>query len=451
MNKYLIIILSLLIGFNSYSQRKYMKPKFSQNWSKPSKHPDHIVLNFSKDPATSISITWRTNREVSEGVAEIAISHANPKFTSQAISKKAITNTLRSSNVVSYWNYKNPNESLYSNINQNYHSVTFEGLNPNTIYAYRVGDGSIWSEWIQFKTASKSNEPFSFLYVGDAQNYVLELWSRLIREGYKKDPNASFIIHAGDLVNDPHNEDQWHEWFKAGGWIHRSLPSIPVPGNHEYGPLYQDDLADRVKKLSIQWNDQFTLPDNGIKGILETNYYIDYQGVRFVALNSNEMIKKQSEWLEDVLKNNPNKWTIAVFHHPVFSASRGRDNKIIREYWKPLFDKYNVDLALQGHDHSYTRGKVAPYEQNNLSGQNSIGLTGTVYVVSVSGGKMYQLKSNWDDYEASRDKVGSQKQLFQVISIDGNKLKYKSYTALGELFDEFELVKNDNGSNSINQ
>ena len=210
MNKYLIIILSLLIGFNSYSQRKYMKPKFSQNWSKPSKHPDHIVLNFSKDPATSISITWRTNREVSEGVAEIAISHANPKFTSQAISKKAITNTLRSSNVVSYWNYKNPNESLYSNINQNYHSVTFEDLNPNTIYAYRVGDGSIWSEWIQFKTASKSNEPFSFLYVGDAQNYVLELWSRLIREGYKKDPNASFIIHAGDLVNDPHNEDQYN-------------------------------------------------------------------------------------------------------------------------------------------------------------------------------------------------------------------------------------------------
>ena len=120
-------------------------------------------------------------------------------------------------------------------------------------------------------------------------------------------------------------------------------------------------------------------------------------------------------------------------------------------YHRVVTYRYNVDLALQGHDHSYTRGKVAPYEQNSLSGQNSIGLTGTVYVVSVSGGKMYQLKSNWDDYEASRDKVGSQKQLFQVISIDGDKLTYKSYTALGELFDEFELVKNDNGSNSIIQ
>ena len=48
------------------------------------------------------------------------------------------------------------------------------------------------------------------------------------------------------------------------------------------------------------------------------------------------------------------------------------------------------------------------------------------------------IKINWDDYE-ERDKIGSQKQLFQVISIDGNKLLYKSYTALGELFDEFEF------------
>jgi len=58
------------------------------------------------------------------------------------------------------------------------------------------------------------------LYVGDAQNYILELWSRLIREGYKKAPDASFVIHAGDLVNNAHSEQQWQEWFDAGGWIH---------------------------------------------------------------------------------------------------------------------------------------------------------------------------------------------------------------------------------------
>ena len=126
----------------------------------------------------------------------------------------------------------------------------------------------------------------------------------------------------------------------AGGWIHRSLPSIPIPGNHEYNPQVQNDIDEGIKRLSVQWNSQFTLPMNGVDGIKETNYYIDYQGVRFIALNSNILIAEQAEWLEDVLSDNPNKWTIATYHHPIFSASRGRDNETLRNLWKPLFDKY---------------------------------------------------------------------------------------------------------------
>ena len=66
---------------------------------------------------------------------------------------------------------------------------------------------------------------------------------------------------------------------------------------------------------------------------------------------------------------------------------------------------------------------------------------------------MYRVKANWDEYEgdsrALRDKIGNNKQLFQVISIDGDKLSYKSYTATGELFDAFDLIKNKNGRNSF--
>ena len=449
MKKLLLIILISVFSINSYSQRVYKKPEFVKNWSKPTKHPDHIVLNFSEDPSTTISVTWRTSKEVKVGYGEIAIADPNPAFISNANTIKAITTTLNLESVVGVVDRKNPKKTTFNNLNHNYHSVTFKNLDPNTMYGYRVGDGKIWSEWIQFRTAKTDGEPFSFLYVGDAQNYVLELWSRLIREGYKKAPDASFIIHAGDLINDAHEEHQWHEWFMAGGWIHRSLPSFSVPGNHEYNPQVQEDIDKRIKRLSVQWNKQFTLPSNGVKGIEETNYFIDYQGVRFVALNSNIMIKEQADWLESVLKDNPNKWTIATYHHPVFSASRGRDNEELRSLWKPLFDKYKVDLALQGHDHTYTRGRVEPYEKNLVDGENMQDITGTVYVVSVSGGKMYKVKPGWEDYGALRDKVGESKQLFQVISIDGDKLSYKSYTATGELFDAFDLVKNKNGSNSF--
>ena len=158
-------------------------------------------------------------------------------------------------------------------------------------------------------------------------------------------------------------------------------------------------------------------------------------------------------WEQSMLKDNPNKWTIATYHHPIFSASRGRDNVELRSLWKPLFDKYKVDLALQGHDHTYTRGRVQPYETNIVDGENVKDETGTVYVVSVSGGKMYRVKANWDEYEgdsrALRDRIGNNKQLFQVISIDGDKLSYQSYTATGELFDAFDLIKNKNGRNTF--
>ena len=449
MKKLSLLLLLLLTGFDLVSQRVYKKPKFVKNWSKPGKHPDHIVLNFSDDPSTSISVTWRTSKEIKIGYGEIALAAPNPAFIGTANTIKANTTNLKFDNVVGVIDRKNPKKTTFNSLDHNYHSVTFKNLKPNTMYGYRVGDGEIWSEWIQFKTAKKVGEPFSFLYVGDAQNYILELWSRLIREGYKKAPTASFIIHAGDLINDAHEEHQWHEWFMAGGWIHRSLPSIPIPGNHEYNPQIQNDIDEGIKRLSLQWNNQFTLPDNGVDGIKETNYYIDYQGVRFIALNSNILIEEQAKWLEKVLSDNPNKWTIATYHHPIFSASRGRDNEILRGLWKPLFDKYNVDLALQGHDHTYTRGRVEPYEVNLVDGENLQDITGTVYVVSVSGGKMYKVKPGWEDYEALRDRVGNNKQLFQVISVDGDKLTYKSYTATGELFDAFDLIKNENGVNSF--
>lgn len=442
LSAFLLVFLSNEVS----SQRKYVRPEFVDNWSKSGRHPDHIVLNFSEDPSTSISVTWRTNTDVVTAYGEIAKALPNPAFIRKAKTYNAITESTNNY-VVDVFSSSNPANSKFNNVQNNYHSVTFRDLEPNTLYGYRVGDGEIWSEWIQFRTAHKEEKPFSFLYVGDAQNYILELWSRLIREGYRKAPDARFIIHAGDLVDEAHNENEWHQWFMAGGYIHRTLPSLMVPGNHEYNPISQQDINANRKQLSYQWKKQFTLPNNGVRGIQETNYYIDFQGVRFIFLNSNERIRDQAKWLEQILASNTNKWIVASFHHPIFSASTGRDNSQLRKQWKPIFDKYRVDIVLQGHDHTYTRGRVQPYEQNLLSGQNVKDATGTVYVVSVSGAKMYNVKPGWEQYEALRDRVGVNKQLFQVISIDDNKLFYKSYTADGELFDAFDLVKNNDGVN----
>lgn len=162
-------------------------------------------------------MTWRTSTEVDKAFAQIALATADPTFMKKSKSITAKTHMMDTTNIKG------------AGIVANYHSVTFKDLKPGTLYAHRVGDGLHWSEWNQFTTASDAEKPFLFLYMGDTQNQIFELWSRLIREGYKKAPNAKFIVHAGDLVNNAHNEQEWHEWFKASSWILRTIPSIPVP------------------------------------------------------------------------------------------------------------------------------------------------------------------------------------------------------------------------------
>ena len=70
--------------------------------------------------------------------------------------------------------------------------------------------------------------------------------------------------------------------------------------------------------------------------------------------------------------------------------------------------------------------------------------SGTMYVVSVSGPKMYDVSDDpWMDRRAANT------QLFQIISIEGNKLSYEAYTAAGELYDAFDLMKSPGKANRL--
>lgn len=377
--------------------------------------PDRIILSWNGDPATTAAVTWRTSTGVQMPAAEIAPAEDGAGFVPKAKSFPARTESLETDTGAAA-----------------YHSVSFTGLQPNSKYVYRVGDGANWSDWNQFQTASDKAAPLEFIYVGDAQNDIYSLWSRVIRASFAEAPRARFIVHAGDLANRGIVDGEWGEWHAAAGWINRSVFSLPTPGNHEYP-------TDKEKKraLTRHWRKQFTLPENGLKGLEETNYWLDIQGVRFVSLNSNERQKEQADWLDKLLSNNPNPWTILTFHHPIYSTASGRDNNTLRDLWQPIFDKYRVDLVLTGHDHSYGRSNL----MTGLSTKNA----GTVYVVSVSGPKMYSI-----DPEPWMQRKAEDTQLFQVIRVDGGKLHYEARTARGLLYDAFDLQKVKGKPNKMN-
>ncbi len=384
-------------------------------------YPQRIILTWDGDPAQTQAVTWHTGAYDGKAFAEIAAADASPNFRHYARRVKAQTETVP----------EEPDSGFF-------HSVTFTGLEPDTLYAYRVGDGETWSAWHQFRTAADEARPFSFIYVGDAQNAILSLWSRTIREAYSDLPEARFIVHAGDLVNRPNSRREWAEWFESAGWVNAMIPSVAAPGNHEYYDVGKGQ--DKTRRLSRFWRPHFTFPEHGPEGFEESVYYIDFQGLRIISLDSSVKDlpevgpEAHVEWLEDVLRDNPNRWTIVTLHHPFYATHPSRDNGRLREAWQPLFDKYGVDMVLQGHDHAYGRGHNLPV------GQRARDEAGTVYVVSVSGPKMYDVGYDKHDW---LDRAAENTQLYQTIRIDGDKLAYRATTVTGELYDAFDLIKED--------
>lgn len=385
--------------------------------------PDRIILTWTAHPAFTQNVTWRTSTEVEAAYVEFAIATHGPYFVQNALRISATTAPFES-NLGTY----------------HIHSAKMAALVPKTKYAYRVGDGTNWSEWFHFTTASDEPAPFKFIYFGDAQNDVRSMWSRIIREAQSDAPKAAFMLHAGDLINNANADAQWGDWFAAGNWLNAMIPSIATPGNHEYGKVKVDDKE--VSMLSKHWRPSFAFPENGPAKMKESTYWFDYQGTRFISLNSNEDVTAQVEWLEKVLKANTNRWTIVTFHHPIYSSAEGRDNKKQRELWKPVFDKYRVDLVLQGHDHTY--GRTGLDLPSNLNTGVQVQQGPTVYVVSVSGPKQYDT----EDRTLFKRMAGGT-QLYQIIHVDADELRFEAHVANGELYDAFTLRKREGQFNKL--
>ncbi|MEM8981749.1 MAG: metallophosphoesterase family protein [Pseudomonadota bacterium] len=415
-------------------------------WQAATGWPDRIVVTLPGKPQQGFAVTWRTDTSVTETVAEIVAATSDARFDFGARRVAASTQqlNLQTTNAFGQAITIPGNDGLPP---ANFHSVVFEGLQPATLYAYRVkGAGDKWSEWLQTRTAPAQG-PITFLYFGDAQNALRSHWSRVIRAGFQEAPKANFILHAGDLVNWPSRDIEWAEWFDATGFIHKMIPAVPLAGNHEYERLSLPG-SEQDRLLSIMWRPQFTLPEEPSlpADLQEVAYDLRYSDDvhLFVLSTQSHKIAEQAEWLDEQLSNSDARWKILSMHHPVFSSGTGRDSPDRRAALLPVIEKHKVDLVLQGHDHTYARGMVSQTPKRvafNARGAR----VDTMYVNSVSGPKQYPFReSGWDDYAESAVKLvrkAENTQFFQVITIDDDRLTYVARTATGELYDDFVMTK----------
>jgi len=422
-------------------------------WQQASLWPDRIIQNLSAAPANEIAITWRTDSNVASTIAQIAPATADARFDAVAATVVARTEPIYLNTASVDGVAMSAPENFGLGV-VHYHSVLFGGLQPDTLYAYRVqGADGAWSEWIQTRTAPATG-PVKFAYFGDAQNGILSHWSRVVRSALTKAPDARFFLHAGDLVNRAARDFEWAEWFKAGSFVHSSIPAVVVVGNHEvqsYG--LEEQRSDRV--LSHLWRPQFTLPEDATlpASLQETVYDIRYnQDIHLFVLNSlSRETEAQASWLDRKLANSDARWRFVTFHYPIFSSAGNRDSTDRRDLLLPILQKHSVDLVLQGHDHTYARGSIGQSPQRLTLGHDTE--VDVMFVNSVSGAKMYELKPDgWDsyaEYGVVLQKAAENTQFYQIISVDGARLTYEAYTADDQLYDYFEMVKGSTGSKSL--
>ena len=139
---------------------------------------------------------------------------------------------------------------------------------------------------------------------------------------------------------------------------------------------------------------------------------------------------------DDLEKASMNKnidWIIVLFHKPMYSSiSKQFEEYIIRDKYQNIFDKYHVDLVIQGHNHIYARTfplslnpsniaePIVDKISDNMNNNNTFTNTnGTIFlVVGIGGGELHRIVEE-PYYVANQYNKGFG---FVDLKIDGKRL-----------------------------
>lgn len=350
--------------------------------------------------------------------------------------------------------------------------VTVKNLEKETQYYYQVFKNGEWKKAESVKTGNPDS--FSFLYVGDPQigacknqissenekmkNEIAARndafnWNKTLNNAMAAHPEVSFMLSAGDQVNYADREYEYAGYLNASALA--SLPVSTTIGNHDSG--------------SYQYSYHFNAPnsfdlDDTTYALGHTNagtdYYYTYGDALFIVIDTNNYncATHRNVIEKAVNENKDKKWRIVMFHQDIYGSGLDHsdsDGIILRTQLTPIFDEFDIDVALQGHDHTYSRsyqlsgdGKEhTAYDRNNAYGEdyltqnncytiNSDLVTGTivdpegtVYMEanSSTGSKFYELIPAQQDYIAERSQTWTPS--YSVINMTETAVTITTYDA----------------------
>jgi hypothetical protein len=370
------------------------------------------------------------------------------------------------------------------------HVVTLTGLQPNTRYAYAAGydDTQLAAgPGYYVKTASPTGDksPVRLWVLGDFGSGTDN--QRAVYQAYQNataSHPADLWLWLGDNAYSYGLEDEYQRnVFSVYGPTFRNTPLFPSPGNHDY--------AGSETNFNIPYYNLFSFPQNGEAGGVPSGsksfYSANYGTVHLISLDSQgrqdglrlyDTTSTQVQWLKRDLEANrtsanPIPWTIVIFHHPPYSkGSHDSDTeesmRLLRENLTPIFERYGVDLVMNGHSHAYERtyrikdlrGLAATFNRDVNVTANTTGrydgspnscpiLTrqGTVYVVNGSGGQLGGQSPGFPHPATVYNNVTTGGSM--LLDVTDNRLDAQFLQSDGTVQEKFTLMKNVNRTTTI--
>ncbi|MBP2651047.1 MAG: metallophosphoesterase [Firmicutes bacterium] len=411
--------------------------------------PDHITLTWSADPAKTMTITWRTNKEVKTCIIEYKEEHGNTtkiEVQPQAF-KTAATDNLQGE--------------------ANLYTITLNQLKPGTKYLYRIcDDKNEWTSYSSFVTESKETlvaNKFKFIVFGDSQSGNAKVpnytpFHTTIENAFNANQDAKFFINMGDLVEKGQDYQHWNNWFNATKDVIDKIPDMVVQGNHE---TYNANDWNSTKP--VYFVQQFNVFQNGPDGLKGQTYSYNYGKVHFVVLDSQgeeesedpqgtvdpakerAMFETQAEWLKtDLATNKDALFTFVFFHKTPYYNKGNRSNILLKEVFTPVFDQYHVDVVFNGHDHATSRTFPIYHDEFVQSPAQ-----GTVYYVTGRSGAKYYGDLTPKVWDAKFFDPQDQPD-YQIVELDGKKLTIKAFKQDGTLVDTYVIDKEHPQNNTSN-
>ena len=251
-----------------------------------------------------------------------------------------------------------------------WNSVHVTGLQPNTVYYYKVRSGERESAVYRFRTMPRRGEktPMRILLMGDHQvrsrsgyEWLSNAALSKIEEKYGDAvENINMVMNLGDQV-DVGTLDQYENMHLYKSRIlSPNLPIMGAVGNHE---TYSDP---GMKTYAAHYHYE-SLSYMGITSGTE-NYYAYQAGrILFVVLSTEHTGTPQREWLQKVVDaakgDDTVDFIISVNHRPIQAEQYiGDISAWVRDVAVPILSQTKKHVFnYGGHHHLYHRGQFTDY------------------------------------------------------------------------------------------